>query len=45
MPVLVACDDIEDPAREVHDSEAMLESPVRRAGIDQVRQGQLMDVA
>jgi hypothetical protein len=38
-------DDVVDAAGEVHDSERVLEPLVRRAGIDKVREGELVDVA
>ena len=37
--------DIEDPCRELHDPERVFESFVRSAGIDQIRQSQLVDVS
>src|SRR5437763_11906199 len=37
-------EDIEDPAGELHDAEAMFESAMRRTGIDEIRERQLVDV-
>src|SRR5208282_144253 len=39
------CDDVEDSAGQFHDSKGMLEALVRRRGVEQVRQSELMDVA
>lgn len=38
-------DDVEHPGRKFHDAKGMLESTVRGAGIDEVGERQLMDVA
>lgn len=36
--------DVEDPRRQIHHAQRMLEASMRRAGIDQIAQGQLVNV-
>lgn len=42
--VLLTRHHIEHPGRQFHDPEGVLEAPVRRTGIHQVAQGELVDV-
>ena len=43
--VLVAHDDVVHPPRQLHHAERVLEASVGAAGVDQVRERQLVDVA
>ena len=42
--VLLVGDDVEDPRRQLHHPEGVLEAAVRRAGVDEIAERELVDV-
>jgi hypothetical protein len=45
VAVVVLDEHVEDATGEVHDAEAVLEAPVSGAGVDEIRESELMDVS
>ena len=45
MQVSFGCDYVKNPSRQLHYAQAVLESPVSRARVHEIRHGQLMNVA